>query len=85
MVVYAPMFVLGLAMAAIGTVMLFLSFRPRERRGRMGHEGVRVVFIGPIPIVFGGRGRWALVGVAVAAVIALLFLGASVRPDLIRW
>jgi len=85
MVVYAPMFVLGLAMAAIGTVMLFLSFRPRERRGRVEHGEVGVVFIGPIPIVFNGRGKWALVGVAVAAVIALLFLGASVRPDLIRW
>lgn len=77
------MFVLGMALAAIGTIMLFLSFRPRERRERVERGGVGVVFIGPIPIIFGGRSRWALVGVAVSVVIALLILVASMRPNLI--
>ncbi|KON30863.1 hypothetical protein AC482_02620 [miscellaneous Crenarchaeota group-15 archaeon DG-45] len=84
MAVSAPMFVLGLSMAAIGTVMLFLSFRPREGRERFEHGGMGVIFIGPLPIALGGRGRWVLVGMAIA-VVTILFLVASARPDLIGW
>ncbi|RLI08315.1 hypothetical protein DRO42_06610, partial [Candidatus Bathyarchaeota archaeon] len=46
---------------------------------------VGVIFIGPIPIVFGGDRRWLVIGVAVAAVIAVVLLAASMYPDLIGW
>ena len=83
--VSAPLLVLGLAMTAVGTVMLLLSFLPRERRGDVEHRGVGVILIGPIPIVFGGDRRWLVIGVAVAAVIAVVLLAASMYPDLIGW
>ena len=82
--VSAPMLILGLALTAVGTVMLLLSFRPTERGEELEHGGAGVIFIGPIPIVFGGRGRWTLIGVAVAA-IALLLVVASMNPDIIGW
>ena len=83
--VSTPLLVLGLALTAVGTVMVLLSFRPRDREGDVEHRGVGVIFIGPIPIVFGGKGRWIYIGIAVAAVIALLLVAASMRPDLIGW
>lgn len=83
--VSAPLLVLGLALTAMGTIMLLLSFRPREGRGDVEHRGVGVLFIGPIPIVFGGSKRWFVIGIAVAAVVALLLLAASMNPDLIGW
>ena len=82
--VSAPMLILGLALTAVGTTMLLLSFRPTERGEELEHRGAGVIFIGPIPIVFGGRGRWTLIGVAVAA-IALLLVVASMNPDIIGW
>lgn len=78
------MLILGLALTAVGTVMLLLSFRPTERGEKLEHRGAGVIFIGPIPIGFGGRGRWAVIGVAVAA-IALLLVVASMNPDIIGW
>jgi len=78
------MLILGLALTAVGTVMLLLSFRPTERGEKLEHRGAGVIFIGPIPIVFGGRGKWTLIGVAVAA-IALLLVVASMNPDIIGW
>ena len=83
--VSTPLLVLGLAMTAIGTALILLSFRPRDRKGDVDHRGVGVIFIGPIPIVFGGKGRWVYIGIAVVAVIVLLLLAASMSPDLIGW
>ena len=83
--VSTPLLVLGLALTAVGTVMVLLSFRPRDREGDVEHRGVGVIFIGPIPIVFGGKGRWIYIGIAVAAVIALLLAAAAMNPDLIGW
>ena len=82
--VSAPMLIFGLVLTAVGTVMLLLSFRPTGRGEKLEHRGAGVIFIGPIPIVFGGRGRWAVIGVAVAA-IALLLVVASMNPDIIGW
>ena len=82
--VSAPMLIFGLVLTAVGTVMLLLSFRPTERGEKLEHRGAGVIFIGPIPIVFGGRGRWTLIGVAVAA-IALLLVVASMNPDIVGW
>lgn len=85
MVFSAPLLVLGLMMTAVGVALIFLSLRPRRGREEVEQRGVGVVFIGPIPIVFGGSGKWAVIGVAVAMVIALLLVAASKRPDLIGW
>lgn len=85
MAVSVPLLVFGLSLTAIGMVMLLLSLRPRDGRKGLEHRGAAVIFLGPIPIVFGGKGRWTFMGVAVAAVIALLLVVASMNPDLIGW
>jgi len=85
MVVSAPLLIFGLSLMAVGVAMLLLSLRPRDRMEDVEHRGVAVFFLGPIPIVLGGKGRWALIGVTVAVVIALLLVVASMNPDLIGW
>jgi len=85
MAVSIPLLVFGLSLTAIGVAVLLLSLRPRDRREGVEHRGLAVIFFGPIPIVFGGKGRWALIGAAIAAVIALLLVFASMHPELIGW
>jgi len=84
MEVSVPLIALGLVMTSVGAIMVLLSLNPGEGRSEARDRGVAVIFIGPIPIVFGGRGRWIIIGIAVAAVIALLLFTAS-HPDLPRW
>ena len=85
MAVSVPLFVFGLSLTAIGVFMVLLSLRPRDGRKGVEHRGAAIIFLGPIPIVFAGKGRWALMGVTVAAVIALLLVVASMYPELIGW
>lgn len=77
----APLFGLGFAMTAIGALLLYVSFRSKAKERGVEHRSAGVIFIGPIPIVLGGRGRWALVGVAAALVIAFLMVLAAGRPS----
>lgn len=63
--------------------MLLLSFRSTEERGEAEHRAAGVVFIGPIPIVFGGKGRWAAIGAASVLVVVLLIALATFQPNLI--
>jgi uncharacterized membrane protein len=85
MAVSIPLLVFGLSMTAIGVAMILLSLRPRDAGKNVEHRGAALIFLGPIPIFFAGKGRWALMGVTVAAVIALLLVVASMHPDLIGW
>lgn len=85
MVVSTPVLALGLALTAVGTAMLLLSLRLRGNKRDVEHRGRGVILIGSIPIIFGGNRRLLAIGIAVAAVIALLLLAASMYPDLIGW
>ena len=80
-----PLLGLGLAMTGLGALLLLLSFRSSGERGEADHRVAGVVFIGPIPIVFGGRGRWAAIGAAFVLVIVLLIALATFQPELIGW
>jgi uncharacterized protein (TIGR00304 family) len=80
-----PLLGLGLAMTGLGALLLLLSFRSTGERGEAEHRTAGVVFIGPIPIVFGGRGRWAAIGATFVLVIVLLIALATFQPDLIGW
>lgn len=64
---------------------MLLSFRSSGERGEAEHRAAGVVFVGPIPIVFGGRGRWAVIGAAFVLVVVLLIALATFQPDLIGW
>ncbi len=79
-----PLLGLGLAMTGLGALLLLLSFRSSEW-GEVDRKAAGVVFIGPIPIVFGGRGRWAVIGVALVFVVVLLIVLVTFQPDLIGW
>jgi uncharacterized protein (TIGR00304 family) len=85
MSVSPPILVLGLALTGLGTIMFLLSFRKNEERMNIEQRAAGVVFIGPIPIFFGGRGKWVIIGITAAVVIALLTLAAIMQPDLIGW
>jgi uncharacterized protein (TIGR00304 family) len=80
-----PLLGLGLVLAGVGVLLLLLSFRSTEEIGEVEHRAAGVVFIGPIPIVWGGRGRWALVGIVVVVVIFLILVFAMAQPELIGW
>jgi uncharacterized protein (TIGR00304 family) len=76
----APLFGLGFAMTLVGALLLFMSFRPREDDGRVEYRSAGIIFIGPIPIVLGGRGKWMLIGIAAAVVIAFLVVLTMAQP-----
>lgn len=80
-----PLLGLGLVLVGVGVLMFLLSFRSTEEIGDLEHRAAGVVFIGPIPIVFGGRGRWTLFGIVVVVVIFLLMMFAMAQPELIGW
>lgn len=83
--VVSSLIILGVALTVIGTVMLLLSFRPDERKGKSEHRGLGVIFIGPIPLIFGGGRKAFMVFLALASLIAILLLAASTSPSVIGW
>ncbi len=85
MTVSVPMLLFGFTLTAVGTVLLLLSFRLSGGRDGFEHSGAGVIFIGPVPIILGGKGRLAILGVVVFAVIALMLMVASIFPDIIGW
>jgi len=85
MTVSVPMLLLGFSLTAVGTVLLLFSFRRSGGRDGFEHRGAGVIFIGPIPIILGGKGRSAVLGIVVVAVITLMLMVASMFPDIIGW
>ncbi len=81
MSISTPLFGLGFAMTVIGALLLFVSFRSREDGDRgVEFRSAGIIFIGPIPIVLGGRGKWMLMGIAVVAVITFLVVLSMAQP-----
>ena len=85
MSVSASLLGLGLTLTGLGVIMVLLSLRRGEERDGVGHRAAGVVFIGPIPIVFGGSGRWAIVGIALVVIFAILVAMAMAQPSLTAW
>lgn len=80
-----PLLGLGLVLIGFGVLLLLLSFRSTEDIEEVEHRAAGVVFIGPIPIVFGGRGRWTFISLVVVIVIFLILVFAMAQPELIGW
>lgn len=77
----APLFGLGFAMTLIGALLLFVSFRTREDDERgVEFRSAGIIFIGPIPIVLGGRGKWMFIGIVAVVVIVFLVVLTQARP-----
>jgi uncharacterized protein (TIGR00304 family) len=83
--VSTPLLGLGLAMTFVGAILVLMSFRPRDERGSVETRTAGVIFIGPIPIVFSGKGKWTLVFIALAIVVALLIAAVAAQPDIVGW
>lgn len=77
----APLFGLGFAMTVIGALLLLVNFRSRKDDDREAEfRSAGIIFIGPVPIVLGGRGKWMLLAIAAAVVIAFLVVLTMSRP-----
>ncbi len=83
--VYAPLLGLGLVMTVLGALMIVLSIKSRGNKREHESSSMGVIFLGPIPIVLGGRGRWIIIGVAAVILMVFLFTVNAYQPDLLRW
>jgi len=83
--VYAPLLGLGLVMTVLGALMIVLSMKSRGNEREHETSSMGVIFLGPIPIVLGGRGRWIIIGVAAVILMVFLFTVNAYQPDLLRW
>lgn len=83
--VYAPLLGLGLVMTVLGALMIVLSMKSRGNERKHETSSMGVIFLGPIPIVLGGRGRWIIIGVAAVILMVFLFTVNAYQPDLLRW
>ena len=80
MSVSAPLLGLGLAMTGIGTILLLLSFKPRDE-GKLRSTGI--IFLGPFPLAFRGRGMWAIVGITILVMIFIFVAAAMAQPEIL--
>jgi uncharacterized protein (TIGR00304 family) len=83
MSVSAPFLGLGLAMTGLGTILLLLSVIPRNEGEDVEYRSSGMIFLGPIPIVFGGRNRWAIAGITILAMIFLFVAAAMAQPEIL--
>jgi len=82
MEVSASLLRLGLALTGLGIILLLLSLRRRYESESIEFSASGVVFIGPIPIILGGRYKWAVIGIAVFVVIILYATAMAAPPPL---
>ena len=82
--VSAPLLCLGLAMTGIGTILLLLNFKPRNEGDEGELRSTGIIFLGPIPLAFGGRGMWAIVGIAIVVMIFIFVAAAIAQPEILR-
>ena len=74
----------GLTMSGLGTILLLLSFRSKLEKAETDFKASGVIFLGPIPIVLGGKSIWTIIGLAIT-VVALIFVAAVVaQPEILR-
>jgi uncharacterized membrane protein len=73
----------GAVMVVAGAIMVYMSLRAGPSETKSGEAAV--IFIGPIPIVVGGSGKWVVAALGAAAVILLVMVIRSTQPELIGW
>jgi uncharacterized protein (TIGR00304 family) len=74
---------LGLTMSGLGTILLLLSLRSKLEKAETVFKASGVIFLGPIPIVLGGKSIWTIIGLAIT-VVALIFVAAVVaQPEIL--
>ena len=81
MSVSAPLLGLGLAMTGIGTILLLISFKPRNEGYEREVSSTGIIFLGPIPLVFRSKGIWAIIGAAIVVMIFIFVAAAMAQPE----
>ncbi len=73
----------GLTMSGLGTILLLLSFRSKLEKAETDFKATGVIFLGPIPLVLGGKSIWTIIGLAIT-MVALIFVAAVVaQPEIL--
>ena len=74
---------LGLTMSGLGTILLLLSLRSKLEKAETVFKASGVIFLGPNPIVLGGKSIWTIIGLAIT-VVALIFVAAVLaQPEIL--
>ena len=75
---------LGLTMSGLETILLLLSFRSKLEKAETEFKASGVIFLGPIPIVLGGKSIWTIIGLAIAVVAIIFVAAAAAQPEILR-
>ena len=74
---------LGLTMSGLGAILLLLSLRSKLEQAETDFKATGVIFLGPIPLVLGGKSIWTIIGLAIT-MVALIFVAAVVaQPEIL--
>lgn len=74
---------LGLSLTIVGVVMVYISLRAGSLEAQS--KGLGVIFIGPIPLIVGGSGKWVLTALGVAALVMMVLMIRVFEPNMIGW
>jgi uncharacterized membrane protein len=81
--VSTPLLGLGFALTGVGVLLIIQSLKSGEAQRKLNRNSFGVLFLKPLPIILGGRGRWILVGTATFIIILFLLTLASSQPAVI--
>ncbi|MFP3951351.1 MAG: TIGR00304 family membrane protein [Candidatus Bathyarchaeia archaeon] len=73
---------IGILTTTLGFLMVLLSLRASP--DELEHQSTGIIFIGPIPIILGGKRMWITVAMIMASIIVFIFL-ALYQPNLVGW
>lgn len=73
---------IGILTTALGFLMVLLSLRASSEE--LEHRSTGIIFVGPIPIILGGKRTWITVAMVTAFIIVFIFL-AVYQPQLVGW
>jgi uncharacterized membrane protein len=85
MIVSTPLLGLGIALTGVGFLMILQSLKLGEEHRKLNRNSYGVLSLGHIPLLFGSRGRWILVGIAIFILILFFITMASSQPTMIGW
>jgi uncharacterized membrane protein len=74
---------LGVFMTLIGIFMVYLSLRAKPEEVRT--SGFGIFFLGPIPLIIGGKRKWIVTALGITSIIMFFLVAKNIRPDLIGW
>ena len=74
---------LGLTLTGLGTLLLLLSLKNKSDSKSSDIVSKGIIFFGPIPIIFGGRNKWAIAVVVVSVMIVVYIAAVMAQPEIV--